>query len=94
MDEALIRRIPPHSAEAERSVVGSMLMSEDAVITASEILQQEDFYDRSNGILFETMCSLNRAGKAIDPVTVQDALLESVKAQLPAAQRVRAGVPE
>lgn len=74
MDEALIRRIPPHSAEAERSVVGSMLMSEDAVITASEILQQEDFYDRSNGILFETMCSLNRAGKAIDPVTVQDAL--------------------
>lgn len=74
MEEALIKRIPPHSTEAERSVIGSMLMSEDAAVAASESLTKEDFYDRMNGILFDTMRSLCEAGKAIDLVTLQDAL--------------------
>ena len=74
MDEELIRRIPPHSAEAEKSVVGSMLMSADAAMAAVEILTQDDFYDRQLGIVFETMRSLSEAGKAIDLVTLQEAL--------------------
>ena len=44
-EESLIRRIPPHSTEAEKSVVGSMLMSREAVIAAVEILKKEDFYE-------------------------------------------------
>ena len=74
MDEALMKRIPPHSMEAERSVIGSMLMRADAAVAAIEILTKEDFYDRQNGILFETMRALNESGKAIDLVTLQDAL--------------------
>ena len=42
MEEALIKKIPPHSTEAEKSVIGSMLMSRDAVIAAAEILNKED----------------------------------------------------
>ena len=69
-----MKRIPPHSPEAERSVIGSMLMRSDAAVAAIEILTKEDFYERLNGILFETMRTLADAGKAIDLVTLQDAL--------------------
>ena len=44
MDEGLIKRVLPHSIEAERSVVGSMIMDSEAVITASEIVTKDDFY--------------------------------------------------
>ncbi len=74
MDEALIRRIPPHSTEAEKSVIGSMLMSEDAVFAALEILTKDDFYDRQYGIVFETLRQLSESDRAIDLVTLQDAL--------------------
>ena len=37
MDEALIKRVPPHSIEAEQSVVGAMLMDRDAITVAAEI---------------------------------------------------------
>ena len=42
MEEALIKRIMPNSLEAEQSVVGSMIMSKDAIVTASEMLLKED----------------------------------------------------
>lgn len=73
-EESLIRRIPPHSTEAEKSVVGSMLMSREAVITAVEILKKEDFYEPQYGILFDTIRQMNDSGRAVDAVTLQDAL--------------------
>ena len=76
MEEALIKRIPPHSLEAEKSVIGSMLMSRDAVITACEILNKDDFYEQQYGVLFEAMRELNEAGKPVDVVTLQDRLRE------------------
>ena len=76
MEEALIKRIPPHSPEAEKSVIGSMLMSRDAAMAAMEILNKEDFYEQQYGILFEAMKDLNDAGKPIDVVTLQDRLRE------------------
>ena len=74
MEEALIRRIPPHNGEAEKSVIGSMLMNADAAMKAIGILHAEDFYDRSNALIFETMKELNDEGKAIDLITLQNAL--------------------
>ncbi|MBP3877829.1 MAG: replicative DNA helicase [Lachnospiraceae bacterium] len=74
MDEQLVRRIPPHSDEAERSVIGSMLMSEEAAMAAEEILNGEDFYNRQLGAVFETMKMLSDARKPIDMVTLKDAL--------------------
>ena len=44
MEEALIKRTPPYSAQAEQSVIGSMIMDKDAILTATEILTGEDFY--------------------------------------------------
>ena len=44
MEEALIKRILPHSIEAEKAVIGSMLMDRDAILIASETLTSDDFY--------------------------------------------------
>ncbi|MBQ9063666.1 MAG: replicative DNA helicase [Eubacterium sp.] len=76
MEEAAIKRILPHSTEAEQSVIGSMLMGRDAIMTASEILQQEDFYQPQFGIVFEAMLDLYNAGKAVDVITLQNRLKE------------------
>ena len=43
MEEALIKRVMPHSIEAEQSVVGAMLMDKDAILTASETDQRPGF---------------------------------------------------
>lgn len=66
MDEALIKRILPHSDEAERAVIGSMLMDGDAIVTASEIIGSDDFYQRQYGILFDVMTELYGEDKPVD----------------------------
>ena len=55
MEEALIKRILPHSIEAEQSVIGSMLLDRDAILVASEILTSNDFYQNQYGIIFDAM---------------------------------------
>ena len=72
MEEALIKRVLPHSDEAERAVVGSMLMDQDAIVTASEIVSGDDFYQRQYGILFDVMTELYREDKPVDLVTLQE----------------------
>ncbi len=76
MEEALIRRIQPHSIEAEQSVVGAMLMDRDAIITAVEIIHADDFYDRRFGTVFEATVELYTEGKPVDLVTLQERLRE------------------
>lgn len=74
MDEALIKRILPHSDEAERAVVGSMMMDGDAIVTASEVVSGDDFYQRQYGILFDVMTELYGEDKPVDLVTLQERL--------------------
>lgn len=76
MDEAVIKRIPPHSAEAERAVIGSMLMDKDAILVSSEILTEDDFYQGQYGELFKALVGLYREGVATDLVTLQNKLRE------------------
>ncbi|MGI6095753.1 MAG: replicative DNA helicase [Lachnospiraceae bacterium] len=76
MEEALIKRILPNSIEAEQSVIGSMIMSRDAIMTASEILTGEDFYQHQYGIIFEAMVELFNEGKPVDLITLQERLKE------------------
>ena len=52
MEEALIKRVQPHSAEAEQSVIGAMLMDREAIIIASEMLTKDDFYQPQLGVVF------------------------------------------
>ena len=72
MDEVLIKRILPHSDEAEQAVIASMLMDKDAVVTAVDMLEKDDFYSSRYGILFEAMAQLSKEGKPADLVQVQD----------------------
>ena len=76
VEEALLKRILPHSIEAEQSVIGSMIMDREAIVVASEIVLGDDFYNKQYGILFDTMVELNDEGKPVDLVTLQDRLKE------------------
>lgn len=66
----------PHSIEAEQSVIGSMLMDRDAIITASEIVTAGDFYQHQYGIMFEAMLELFNENLPVDLVTLQNRLKE------------------
>ena len=76
MEEALIKRVMPHSIEAEQSVVGAMLMDKDAILTASELISGQDFYQSAYGVIFDSMVELFNEGKPVDLVTLQDRLKE------------------
>ena len=76
MEEALIKRVQPHSAEAEQSVIGAMLMDREAIVIASEMLTKDDFYQPQLGVVFETIAEINNEGKPVDLVILQDRLRE------------------
>ena len=77
MDESVVTRVMPNSIEAEQSVVGSMILDRQAIITAAEILRQDDFYYRQYGTMFQTMVDMNNEGKPVDIVTLQARLKET-----------------
>lgn len=74
MEENLIKRVLPHSIEAEQSVIGSMLLEKEAIVVATEMLKADDFYQHQYGIMFATITELYNEGKPTDLVTLQDAL--------------------
>ncbi len=76
MDEALIKRVQPHSIEAEQAVVGAMLMDHDAILIASEILIGDDFYQTAYGVIFDTIVQISDDGKPVDLITLQERLKE------------------
>ena len=76
MDEALIKRVMPHSTEAEQSVIGSMMLDREAIMTVAEMLTREDFYNPMYGLLFEIISELFNEGKPADILTVQNRLKE------------------
>ena len=90
MDEALIKRVLPHSIEAEQAVVGSMLMDRDAILTSSEIVCGEDFYQTAYGVIFDTVVEIYNEGKPVDLITLQTRLKEKdVPAEISSLEFVR-----
>ena len=67
-------RLPPHDLEAEESLLGAMLLSKDAVVTAVEIVASADFYKPAHAHVFDAICGLFGRGDPADPVTVADEL--------------------
>ncbi|KUK08567.1 MAG: Replicative DNA helicase [Caldanaerobacter subterraneus] len=67
-------RIPPQNIEAEQSVLGSMLLSREAIIEVSEILRAEDFYKESHKKLFDVIMEMFEKDIPVDLVTVVDEL--------------------
>lgn len=72
MEEAVLKRIMPHSLDAEKSVIGSMLTSKDAIVEAAGMLVPEDFYAKQYGILFKAIIELDTKGKNVDFITLKN----------------------
>ena len=68
----VIRRVPPSSMEAEQSVLGAMLLSENCVLAAVEKLREEDFYVESHRRIWRAMYDLSALSKPVDLVTVTE----------------------
>ena len=76
MEETLIKRSMPNSLDAEQSVIGSMIIDKDAILTAMEMLTSDDFYHKQYGILFDAMIELYSKGLPVDLITLQNKLKE------------------
>ena len=73
-EQFMVKRVPPQSREAEQSVVGAMLMDREAIEVATEYITGEDFYDRQLGTFFDACVELNKEGRPVDQVTLQERL--------------------
>ncbi len=64
----------PHNIEAEQAVLGAMMLSKDAILSATEILRDEDFYREAHRICFRTVLAMDNEDGAVDLVTVTERL--------------------
>ncbi|MBQ3185313.1 MAG: replicative DNA helicase, partial [Firmicutes bacterium] len=67
-------RIPPHSIEAEKSVLGAALLSKDALFDVVEVVRAEDFYDENHKEIFKAILDLHRKSAPVDALTVSEEL--------------------
>ncbi|MCD8054932.1 MAG: replicative DNA helicase [Lachnospiraceae bacterium] len=76
MEENLVKRVLPHSVEAEQTVIGAMILDNDAIAVVENIVRGEDFYHRQYGIIYDAMIELYEEGHPVDLLTLQDRLKE------------------
>jgi replicative DNA helicase len=90
-------RVPPHNLDAERSLLGAMLLSRDAIAAALETCSADDFYKPGHAHVFEAVSTLYAQGEPADPVTVADELsragLLDMVGGLPALVELQAETP-
>jgi replicative DNA helicase len=67
-------RVPPNNLEAEESVLGSMMLSSDAIADVVEIVQPADFYRSANGKIFQTLREIYGRGDPVDAITAVEEL--------------------
>jgi replicative DNA helicase len=67
-------KIPPHSLEAEQSVLGSLLIDKEGFLVIGDLLTPEDFYDEANKYIYDAMLELYKHNRPIDIITVKDKL--------------------
>lgn len=70
---------PPHSIEAERGVIGSILLDKDGMIQVANLLQSDDFYDPAHGIVYAAMMELFVRNRPIDSITVREVIDDQKK---------------
>ncbi len=71
---AVLGKIPPHNMEAEQSVLGSMIIDKDAIVTATEILRPDDFYKEANKEIYEAILELYDRNEPVDLITLSEEL--------------------
>lgn len=74
--ERMLGKNLPANIDAERSVLGALLLNDDNIGLVAETLTPDDFYSPAHRILYETMLELVRNMKRIDVVTLQDELIK------------------
>lgn len=67
-------RIPPHSLEAERSVLGAMLLDREAIVVATESIKPEDFYHQAHREIYDSMLSIYTRDEPVDLITLSEEL--------------------
>ncbi len=72
--ETLLDRVPPQNLEAEKCVLGSIFLDNNALLKVVDLLRPEDFYRPAHGAIFQTMLDLFNGNEPIDLVTVHNAL--------------------
>jgi replicative DNA helicase len=73
----MIDRLPPHSLEAEQSVLGAVLIDRETIIEIAEFLRPEDFYRQAHGSVYRAMLELFERREPVDLVTVAESLERS-----------------
>lgn len=74
MDSLILERRQPSNIEAEEAVIAAMILDKDVVNQLVQTLKAADFYRDENGILFETLASLNDRGEIVDLLTINEEL--------------------
>lgn len=69
-----MERIPPHSEEAEKSVLGSVILDKEALFNVLEILKAEDFYNEMHKEIYTAITNLYRRNEPVDMLTVSEEL--------------------
>src|SRR5438067_2504555 len=67
-------RVPPHNLEAEESVLGSLMLSAEAIASVVEIVNAEDFYRGAHQRIYESVLSIYGRGEPVDAITVVEDL--------------------
>jgi len=80
-NDQLIEKIPPHSLEAEESLLGSLLIDKDAIIKVADNIMPQDFYKDAHKIIFEVIRELYGNQEPIDIITLSNRLEEKKKLQ-------------
>jgi len=78
---AAILEAQPHSAEAERTVLGALLLDPEAIVKVSDLLVPEDFYDPVHRLIYQAITDLYQGHEPIDFVTVSSKLADVKKIQ-------------
>ncbi len=89
-----LNNIPPNDTEAEQAILGSMLTDRDAVISAIEVLKEEDFYREDNKAIYSAILNLYNRAEPVDIITVKAELASLQKLESVGGLEYLAELPE
>ncbi len=85
---------PPHSIDAERWVLGSLLIDKDGIIHVANLLTRDDFYDPANSIVYDAILDLYARNRPIDSITVREVIDDLKKLESIGGNSFLAGLME
>jgi replicative DNA helicase len=72
-----LKKLPPHSIDAEKSILGAVLLDNDSINKAIQVITYQDFYETKHQKIFKAMTEMSGEGEGIDLVTLSENLLQS-----------------